>query len=232
MTEFTTARVGLGRAGTALPTSVWLTMQADHALARDAVHADFDVASLTHGLTTAGIAHVLVATGVTARDEYLRRPDLGRRLGSDLPRGQWDLVVVVSDGLSATAVNTHGLELVTALLAELPELRVAPVVIAPFARVGLLNEVGAAIGARAAAIVLGERPGLSAPDSLSLYFEMAPTPGLTDADRNCLSNIRPTGLPVDVAAQRGAVLIRAGLRQGISGTALKVEYEPLPRLGS
>lgn len=223
-----TARIGLGRSGVSLPTDQLLTMQADLALARDAVHAPFEVDRLTAEL--AGFGCVVVSTMAHDRADYLRRPDRGRQLSPTseadlrgLAQGA-DLALIVSDGLSATAANLHAVPFVRALLADLA-LRVSPVVIAPLARVGLLNEVGAALGARSAAIVLGERPGSSAPDSLSVYFEMSPAAGLTDADRNCISNIRPGGLPIGVAAAQAAALITAGLRSGLSGTGLKVEYD-------
>ncbi len=225
--DLTTARVGLGRSGVSLPTSVQLAMAADHARARDAVHAQFDVAGLQHALREVGC--VVAATRAADRGTYLRRPDLGRVL-ADSSRAELaalpacDLAVLVSDGLSATAANRHAAPLVTELCRLLPGLRVS-VVVVPLARVGLLNDAGAALRARAAAIILGERPGLSAPDSLSFYFEVAPRDGLTDADRNCVSNIRPDGLPVATAAAQAAALIEAGLVAGLSGTLLKVELQ-------
>lgn len=224
------ARIGLGRSGVSMPTGQLLAMQADLALARDAVRAPFDAARIAAELDTAGVEAVIVSTAAHDREDYLRRPDRGRALSEEsaaelatMDPGS-DLALIVSDGLSATAANRHAVSLVRALLADL-SVTVAPVVIAPLARVGLLNDVGAALRTRSAAIVLGERPGSSAPDSLSLYFEMSPTRGLTDADRNCISNIRPGGLPVEIAALQAAALIEGGLRAGISGTALKLEYD-------
>lgn len=233
MSDLTPARVGLGRTGVSLPTLHMLAMAADHALARDAVHAPFDADALQEDLATRGITSMVVTTRAHDRAEYLRHPGAGRML-SDLSRDDlmrraddWDVALLVSDGLSATAAVRHAADLVEALLSHLPGLRVAPVVIASLGRVGLLNDAGAALGARCAAIILGERPGLSAPDGLSLYFEVGPRPGLTDADRNCISNIRPGGLPLEQAAISAATLIQAGLRDGISGVGLKVEYEDL-----
>ncbi len=234
-TALTTARVGLGRRGVSVPTSAMLSFQADHAAARDAVHADFEVDTVRTALTEAGIESVTVTTGTRQRGEYLRRPDLGRRL-SEQSRSALasvsgvEIAVILSDGLSATAANQHGAALTIALVQQLGGLRVIPVVIAEYARVGLLNEVGALLGARAAVMIIGERPGLSAPDGLSVYFEVAPRAGLTDADRNCISSIRPSGLPLALAAQQAARLITEGLRRGISGTALQVEHGDHPHL--
>lgn len=230
------ARIGLGRSGVSMPTSRLLAMAADLALARDAVRASFDAEHIAADLRTAAIESVIVSTAAHDREDYLRRPDHGRVLSQESARELAsmnmgaDLALIVSDGLSATAANRHAVSLLRALLADL-SVSVAPVVIAPLARVGLLNDVGAALGTRSAAIVLGERPGSSAPDSLSLYFEMSPTSGLTDADRNCISNIRPGGLPVEIAALQAAALIQGGLRAGISGTGLKLEYDDHREVG-
>lgn len=240
--RLTPARVGLGRSGTAQTTAAHLSFQADHALAREAVHAPFSADVVAAELAGAGIPTVEVATLSTDRTQYLHHPEAGRRLtgpsrarlaaaGDPGP----DVVLILSDGLSATAVHRHGAALVTAVVTRLrrQSIVVAPIVVAPFARVGLLNDVGAAVGARVAAIVLGERPGLSAPDSLGLYCEYAPAPALTDADRNCLSNIRPGGLPLEVAADRAALLLTTTLARRISGVQLTVEYdEGLPARAS
>ncbi len=230
----TSARVGLARTGTAMTTADLLAFQSDHAQAREAVHAAFEVDRLMAEFDAAGVRTVPVATRSGGRGQYLRHPEAGRRLSGsarellsaeavDSP----DVVLILSDGLSATAANRHGvgfvLDLRRRLLAE--SLNVAPVVIAPFARVGLLNDVGAALGVAVAVIVLGERPGLSAPDGLSVYAEYAPRSGLTDADRNCISNIRPGGLPPAIAADRAAELIRTMIDRRTSGVGLTVEYD-------
>lgn len=235
MKAWTAARVGLGRRGVSLPTSAMLQFQADHAAARDAVHAWFDVDALEAALHEEGLQTLRLSTLASDRLGYLRRPDLGRTL-SDPDRsrladraGAADLALIVSDGLSATAANLHAAPFVAALMARLTNLEVAPVLIVPLARVGVINDVGGALRARSCAIVIGERPGLSAPDGLSFYFEMAPRPGLTDADRNCIANIRPSGMPIPEAAGQAAALIEAGLQRGISGTALQVEYDPAPQ---
>ena len=240
LSDITRARVGLGRVGVGLPTESLLQFRRDHALARDAVHETFDSAALAARLVDAGLDVVVVDTRAHVRGEFLRRPDLGRRLSESASaelralakaraaegRPGMDVVVAVSDGLSATGVDSHAVQLVTAIAAALATrgITVGPVVVVPFGRVGVLNDIGDAVGASSAAIVIGERPGLSAPDSLSVYFEVAPRSGLDDSSRNCISNIRPRGLPIEVAAVQVATLIAAGLQRGISGTGLKLEY--------
>lgn len=233
LTAGTSARVGLARTGTSMTTADLLAFQADHAQAREAVHADFEADRLMAEFDAAGVRTVPVSTRSGDRGHYLRHPEAGRRL-SGSAREQLsaeavdspDVVLILSDGLSATAANRHGVGFIVDLRRQLlaANLLVAPVVIAPFARVGLLNDVGAAVGAAVAAIVLGERPGLSAPDGLSLYAEYAPRSGLTDADRNCISNIRPGGLPLAVGADRAAELVRTMVAQRTSGVGLTVEY--------
>lgn len=236
----TRARVGLGHTGVSLPTSHLLAFEADHALARDAVREPFDADNFAARVSALDLTAVTVTTLADDREQYLRRPDLGRRLSTGSreqlramalsQRGRfdsgWDVVFIVSDGLSATATTRHAIRLLAATLPLLESyaLSVGPVVIAPFARVGLLNDVGPTLGARAAAILLGERPGLSAPDSLSAYYEFQPRPELTDADRNCISNIRDDGLTPERAADALATLIREGARSRLSGTRLKLEY--------
>lgn len=229
----TRARVGRPRAGVSVTTADLLAFQADHALARDAVHADFDAEAVESQLSRKGIEHTRVRTRATSRSDYLRDPDLGRQLAPtsaaalrDLRMAApWDVVLILSDGLSALAANRYGGDLVARLVRGLRHsgASVAPVMVAPLARVGLLDDVGGAIGARVAAIILGERPGLSSPDNLSVYVEARPRPGLTDAERNCIANINPRGLPLDVAAAQSIHLIGAALRGGITGTDLKVE---------
>ncbi|MEI2718006.1 MAG: ethanolamine ammonia-lyase subunit EutC [Candidatus Nanopelagicales bacterium] len=228
----TSARVGLGRSGVSATTKDLLAFRVDHSLARDAVHAQFDAEGLAAELAGGGLSCVVAESRATNRADHLRRPDRGRRLSGPArdaltaQRSPADVALIVSDGLSATAVNRHAATLVGEIVANLGDagMTVAPIVIVPFGRVALLNDVGAALGSRCAAIVIGERPGLSAPDSLSVYTEVNPAQRLTDADRNCISNIRPGGLPLQEAARRTAMLLSESLRLGRSGTTLKVEY--------
>jgi ethanolamine ammonia-lyase small subunit len=227
----TPARIGLGRSGVALPTAEVLRFAAAHAQARDAVHVALDSAALERQLHIDGWRCVVVTSRAASRDEYLRRPDLGRRLApadatrlKDLAAGDVDLAIVVGDGLSALAVQRHAPPLLAALrvaLGDTPTL--APLVIATQARVALADDIGALLQARVALILLGERPGLSSPDSLGAYLTHAPSVGRSDAERNCVSNIRPEGLPPERAAQRIAWLVREALRRRISGIALKDE---------
>ncbi|MDY0745449.1 ethanolamine ammonia-lyase subunit EutC [Paucibacter sp. R3-3] len=221
----TPARIGLGRSGEAgLPTAEWLRFAAAHAQARDAVHTPLDVDLLTRELSAAGWpAPLIVRSRATSRAEYLRRPDLGRRLDPTctLPAGEVDLALILADGLSAAAVQAHAVEVAQALRATLPSLTLAPPIIATQARVALGDEIGEQLGARLVLVLIGERPGLSSPDSLGAYLTWAPRPGRSDAERNCVSNIRPAGLPADDAARRLAWLVEQSLRRGLSGVALK-----------
>jgi ethanolamine ammonia-lyase small subunit len=229
--EATQARVGLGRAGDALPTAEVLRLDAAHALARDAVHAPLDVEELTGDLATAtGLDVVTVASAATDRAEYLQRPDLGRRLaeGTELDAGglgdgkQPDLAVVVADGLSALAVRTHAPGLLSALLPRLEGWTFAPVVVATQARVALGDDVGSRLGAALVLVLIGERPGMSAPDSLGAYLTWGPRSGRADSERNCVSNIRPPhGLTYERAAEVLAALMTESRRLGLSGVGLK-----------
>lgn len=237
---FTAARIGLGRVGGSLPTREVLSFSYDHALARDAVHAPFDSARLSASLHSLGIAMLSLESAAPDRATYLRRPDLGRRLSpasaaqlSSLSLATApvpDLVIIVSDGLSALAAELQAPPFLAALLPLLSaaDWRLAPICLVRHARVGLLDEIGTAFRARLALILLGERPGLGTPDSLGAYFEYNPRPGLTNADRNCVSNIRPAGLPPTVAATRLFGLLSAALQVQSSGIALKEDAATLP----
>jgi ethanolamine ammonia-lyase small subunit len=230
--ELTPARVGLGRAGASMPTQALLEFTLDHARARDAVHGVFDVFSLISGLGGLGLRPVQVSSQAQDRKEYLGRPDLGRMLDppskhllADRDGGPSQLAVVVGDGLSPSAVNAHAVELVRSLVPRLAAdgIEIDHAVVASGARVALGDEIGAIVGARMTVMLIGERPGLSAPDSLGAYLTFAPRPGVTDAERNCVSNIHGSGLGYDEAAVRIAWLIREGLARKVTGVALKDE---------
>ncbi len=232
--RFTPARVALGRAGNGLPTAAHLDFQAAHAAARDAVHASLDSAALMTALDGAGIGSVAVHSTARDRQTYLLRPDLGRRLdpvdAARLAPVPGCFALVVCDGLSAVAVQQHAAPLLTLLV---PALRargvpVPPVVIASQGRVALGDDVGAALGAAAVAVLIGERPGLSAADSMGVYLTWQPRPGRTDAERNCISNIRPLGLPPDAAAAKLLWLIDRMFVLGLTGVGLKDEQPQLP----
>ncbi|GGD07246.1 ethanolamine ammonia-lyase subunit EutC [Aureimonas glaciei] len=237
--RFTAARIGLGRHGAGLPTAAHLDFAEAHARARDAVHAGFDVDAIAAALEAAGQAPLRVSSAAPDRALYLRRPDLGRQLDpASLPLlpagGAPDLVVVIGDGLSAHAAHCYGAETALAILALLPRAwTIAPPVLATGARVGLSDPIGAAMGARLVLMLIGERPGLSAADSLGAYLTFAPRPGRTDADRNCVSNIRDGGLAPAFAAVKIAGLLMRAHALGLSGVQLKddeglIEAEPGP----
>ncbi|WP_217552290.1 ethanolamine ammonia-lyase subunit EutC [Streptomyces sp. GbtcB6] len=226
----TQARIGLGRSGPALPTRHRLGLQAAHAAARDAVHSPFDPDAVAAGLR--GLPTVRVRSAAGDRLTYLQRPDLGRRLDpvdrAHLPAGgDWDVVFVVADGLSSRAVHEHAAAVVRATAARLPDWRIAPVVLAEQARVALGDDIAHAMGTAMVVVLIGERPGMSAADSLGAYLTYRPTPGVTtDADRNCLSNIRPPlGLTYEAAAGKLAALLNRGRELGRTGVALKDETD-------
>ncbi|GAA4339869.1 ethanolamine ammonia-lyase subunit EutC [Variovorax defluvii] len=229
--EATPARLALGRAGAGMPTDEVLRFGWAHAMARDAVHAVLDVKALETGLRDAGWEVLQARSRAPDRPTYLRRPDLGRRLDEeDAARlraaapGPCDLCLVIGDGLSALAAGRHPLPLLGALRPLLPDsLALAPIVIATQARVALADEIGEALGARLAVMLIGERPGLSSPDILGIYLTHDPRRGRNDAQRNCISNVRPEGLPFEAAAFRLAWFIRESLRRGLTGVALKDE---------
>ncbi len=236
---YTDARIALGRAGTSLPTAELLRFGQAHALARDAVLAVADFS----GLHTADSVHI--RSLAAHRSEYLRRPDLGRRLHpesaallraarTDPPP---DVLVVVSDGLSAVAAQSHAQAVLDVLLPGLRALglTVAPLLVATQARVALADEAAGLLGARLVIHLIGERPGLSSPDSLGAYLTYGPGHGTLDSARNCVSNIRPAGLDAGVAARRLLYLTAEALRRGLSGVELKddsVEVEETRELES
>lgn len=223
----TQARIGLGRAGSSLPTHRELEFRAAHAAARDAVHEPLDVDALVPGLDALGLGPARrVRSLAEGRGEYLRRPDLGRRpatLEGLEPVDDADVAIVLADGLSPRAVADHGVAVVSALVDELAgRLRVAPPVVATQARVALGDHVGEALGVQTLLVVIGERPGLSVADSLGIYLTHDPRPGRTDAERNCISNIHPPeGLGYAAAARVAAALVDGSRRLGRSGVALK-----------
>jgi ethanolamine ammonia-lyase small subunit len=237
--KLTTARVALGRSGASLPTGHWLQFKLDHAMARDAVHTAVDWQKLEREVTALGVRTVRVKTGITSREDYLSRPDLGRTL-SDTSRcdltaqraERVDLVILLCDGLSALALQSHAVALLAALLPELVRdgWRVGPVVLAEQARVGLQDEVGAALDCAIALTLIGERPGLGSPDSLGAYFVHNPRSGNTDANRNCVSNIRPGGLPPAEAAQTLRYLLNQARQRQISGVALKDDRDRMTQI--
>ncbi len=229
----TPARVALGRSGASLPTKPLLDFTLAHARARDAVHAAFDADGLAAELGAHGLPVTAVKSRAVDRRDYLRRPDLGRQLDvasverlSACAAKPCGLAIVVGDGLSALALHAHAAALLNNLLPRLagPDpVAIGHIVVASGARVALGDEIGAILGARLVLMLLGERPGLSAPDSLGAYLTFAPGPGRTDAERNCVSNVHQGGLSHDEAAFKIAWLVREALAREETGVALKDE---------
>ena len=218
--SYTPARVALGRAGHSLPTRELLRFQLDHARARDAVYEPLDPASL-------GVPHVLLHSAAPDRATYLRRPDQGRRLrDADAPllspRG-FDAAIIIADGLSAPAVHRHAVPLLDAVLPKLKDWRLAPLTVVLQGRVAIGDEIGQRLAARLAVVLIGERPGLTSPDSLGIYVTWDPRPGRTDAERTCISNVRTEGLSYEAAAASLASLMNAARSRQLSGVGLKNE---------
>ncbi|MSN25104.1 MAG: ethanolamine ammonia-lyase subunit EutC [Geobacter sp.] len=235
--RFTQARIALGRVGHALPTRGLLDFQLAHARARDAVHFPWASEVFAEQLRTLGEEVLILDTPVANRSEYLRRPDLGRILSQEsrsrlrnYNADDADVALIVTNGLSSTAVGQHGLPLLQAILKgyRSRQIRVAPVCLVANGRVALSDEIGRLLGARVAVIIVGERPGLSAADSLGIYLTFAPQPGNSDAQRNCISNIRPPeGLGYEAAAAKLLYLTGEAIRRALSGVALKDEMAEL-----
>ncbi|MBD8601668.1 MULTISPECIES: ethanolamine ammonia-lyase subunit EutC [unclassified Pseudomonas] len=227
----TPARIALGRAGTSLPSSAQLDFQYAHAQARDAVHLPFDKAALAEACPGSLSLH----SAATDRHVYLQRPDLGRRLDeaslqqllthAGESSAGFDLAVVIADGLSALAVHRHALPMLQRIeqIAGDEGWSVAPVCLVEQGRVAVADEVAQALGARMVVLLIGERPGLSSPDSLGLYFTYAPRVGLNDAARNCISNVRQQGLSYATAAHKLQYLMREAWQRKLSGVHLKDE---------
>ena len=237
--QLTPARIALGRSGVSLPTQAQLDFQLAHARARDAVHAQLDAGALARIFTAAGHECLVLHSAAADRRSYLQRPDLGRRLDAPsrtalerckrpAPGAGCDLAVVVADGLSALAIEQHAAPFLAQFLTLLTRLEpgecsLAPIVIVRQGRVAIGDEVGQLLGTRAVLVMIGERPGLSSPDSMGLYLTWAPRVGLTDAARNCISNVRAAGLSCDAAAGKLHYLWSQARERGMSGVDLKDE---------
>jgi ethanolamine ammonia-lyase small subunit len=244
--QLTAARIALGRAGVSLPTAPHLAFQLAHAQARDAVHLALDVPALQSALQALGGETLALHSAAVDRDTYLQRPDLGRRLSSasrerllgrlsdveqadqadqaDGPHQRThDIAFVVADGLSALAIGSHAVPFLACMQPWLQAQgwSVAPVVVVSQGRVAVADEVGQLLRARLVVILIGERPGLSSPDSMGLYLTWMPRVGLSDASRNCISNVRPAGLAPEQAARKLMHLLEESRRRQLSGVALK-----------
>ncbi|ARB29137.1 ethanolamine ammonia-lyase subunit EutC [Pseudomonas tolaasii] len=235
--RLTPARIALGRTGTSIPTRAQLDFQFAHAQARDAVHLPFDHAGLSSQMAERGRESLLLHSAAVDRHMYLQRPDLGRRLSDESAQslrdyaaahpGGVDLAVVVADGLSALAVHKHTLPFLTRMEEQTHAegWSLSPVILVEQGRVAVADEVGQLLGAKMVVILIGERPGLSSPDSLGLYFTYNPRVGLTDAYRNCISNVRLEGLSYGMAAHRLLYLMKEACRRQLSGVNLKDEAQ-------
>ena len=222
----TAARIGLGRVGASMPTAELLRFGLAHAQARDAVHGALDADALAQALQAQGFRTLQARSMAPDRQSYLLRPDLGRSLHADsrarleqAPRA--DIALVIADGLSALAAARHALPVAMLLRDALGGNWPAPVVIAQQGRVALADDIGAALGARLSIVMLGERPGLSSPDSLGIYLTWSPRPGRMDSERNCISNVRPEGLDYRAAAHKLHFLVNQSLLRQLSGVGLK-----------
>ena len=240
LSRFTAARIGLGRAGGSQPTKPSLAFQLAHARARDAVQRELDTDALTQQLRAAGFDSLTLHGAAPDRRTFIARPDLGRILDDESrrvlesrepPASAYDCALVVADGLSALAIERHAVALLQALTARLASegWRASPICLVRQGRVAIGDEIGALLPARMTAMLIGERPGLSSPDSLGIYFTYDPVPGRTNAERNCISNVRPPeGLSYALAAHRLQHLMVEARRRKLSGVALKESAPALP----
>lgn len=231
--SLTEARIGLGRAGVSLPTSAQLSFNADHAKARDAVNTPIEFKVIADAFEACGLTSLILHSKAQSRTEYLQRPDFGRRLNTDSSRTleSWtqestkevDIAIALVDGLSSAAVQVHGVSLVQNLSSALKRngYGSAPIFLVEQGRVAIGDEIGEHVKAKAMILVIGERPGLSAHDSLGIYYTYMPRLGLTDANRNCISNIRPKGMSIDQASEKALWLVKQSFERQLSGVNLK-----------
>ncbi len=227
--QFTAARIALGSTGVAIPLNELLQFRLAHAHARDAVYSELNTVAVVEELQQFQLPVYSLYSKVTNRNEYLQRPDLGRQLHTDSAKQlenintPCDIALILADGLSARALNTHAIPLLKLIVPVLQELKfsLAPVTIVQQARVAIADEVGMILKAKCSIIFIGERPGLSSPDSLGAYLTYKPGIGLTDESRNCISNIRPEGMEYTIAAKKILYLIQESFRLQYSGVNLK-----------
>lgn len=231
----TSARIARGRTGHSLPTRALLDFQLDHARARDAVYSALEADELLQKLEAIHQPVLRLCSQAADRSQYLQRPDLGRKLATQNRSGLqdltglkgFDLCLVIADGLSATAINRHAVPVAARLADEVRKLgwSLAPICLVEQGRVAIGDEIAHTLNAETVLVLIGERPGLTSPDSLGAYLTFQPEPGLTDESRNCISNIRPEGLPYEAAVQKLCYLLTEMKNRRISGVALKDEFD-------
>lgn len=230
--KFTPARIGLGTAGISLPAKEMLQFKMDHAHARDAVFSLLDTGALLHEMKQFNLPVYVLKSKAADKHTYLLRPDLGRRLHQDSMNQlksasniNYDVCITITDGLSATAIHNHCIPLLARLMPLLDQIKTktAPLCLVQYGRVAVADETSSLLNARLALVLIGERPGLSAHDSLGAYTTYNPKPGLTDESRNCVSNIRPAGLHYAQAADTIFYLIQKALELQLTGVGLKVD---------
>lgn len=228
--EFTPARIAIGRVGTSIPLKESLEFKLAHAHARDAVYSELDISSLTDSLKLFSLPVLHLQSKIGYREQYLQRPDMGRRLNErstellqQYHHSDTDIAVIIADGLSATAVNQNSLGLLQILIPQLTAtgFKLAPISLVEQARVAIGDDIGYGLKAKLSLVLIGERPGLSSADSLGVYLTYGPKPGLTDETRNCVSNIRPGGLSYAKAAKKIFYLISEAFKRKSSGVMLK-----------
>jgi ethanolamine ammonia-lyase small subunit len=234
---FTAARIALGRTGNAMPLHAVLQLKLAHAHARDAVYSQLEMPALLNEIQLVCEDVVAVQSNVTSRSQYLKRPDCGRMLNEDsikllngLPNDDAGISITLADGLSAKAINKHAIPVLKLLIPLLKKsgYNITPLCIATQARVALGDHIGSLLKAKLALMLIGERPGLTSPESMGAYITYEPTTGLTDERRNCISNIRPEGFGYQLATEKIFYLIQQSLRLKLSGTALKDDQYLLP----
>ncbi|RYY33913.1 MAG: ethanolamine ammonia-lyase subunit EutC [Sphingobacteriaceae bacterium] len=231
--KHTSARVGIGRAGNSIPVKQSLAFKLAHAHARDAVYSKLDSEQLTASLAQFNLPVLKIESQADYRELYLQRPDLGRFPDEasvqqlQIHTGQSDVAIIIADGLSAYAVNSNAVAMLEILLPMLvsAKLTIAPIVLVEHGRVAIGDAVASILNAKLSLVLIGERPGLSSSDSMGAYLTYNPQPGLTDEARNCVSNIRPEGLPHNEAARKLYYLIQQAFRRKISGVTLKDDTE-------
>ena len=232
--EFTAARIGIGRAGTSIPTKQSLAFKLAHAHARDAVYSHLDIDGLSASVKQFELPVILLHSKADSRAEYLQRPDLGRKLKKSSANqlkeysGDYDVSIMLADGLSAAAINENVIGLLNHLipLFTAAKLKLAPICFVEQGRVAVSDKIAHVLNAKLSIILIGERPGLSSADSIGAYLTYGPKPGLTDESRNCISNIRPQGLTFRPAAEKIFYLVQEAFRMKLSGIGLK-DYQGL-----